>query len=74
MIGRRFRQTSGSAVGVIVAIGGLAVPLMHPIIGVLSREQIFGLRYTLLGLGIFTLSNIYLVHRIEKFERGGDRR
>ena len=70
MIGRRFRQTSGSAVGLIVAIGGFAVPIMHQIIGVLSREQILGLRYTLLGLGIFTLSNIFVVWRIEQLERG----
>ena len=69
MIGRRFRENSGSAVGLIVAMGGLAVPVMHQIIGLLSREQIIGLRYTLLGLGLFTLSNLCMVWRIERLGR-----
>jgi fucose permease len=65
MIGRRFRQHSGSAVGLIVAIGGFAVPVMHQIIGLLSREKLLGLRYTLLCLGLFTLGNLFMVRRIE---------
>lgn len=71
MIGRRFKQSSGLAVGLIIAVGGLAVPIMHRIIGVLSREEMFGLRYTLLGLGIFTLGNMFVVRRIEQLEKGG---
>ena len=73
MIGRRFKRNSGSAVGLIVGTGGLAVPVVHQIIGLLSREQMLGLRYTLLGLGIFTLSNLILVFFIERLENGGDR-
>jgi len=42
---------------------------MHQIIGLLSREQILGLRYTLLGLGLFTLSNLWLLWRIERLGR-----
>jgi fucose permease len=71
MIGRRFKHSSGSAFGLIIAVGGLAVPIMHQIIGVLSREEMFGLRYTLLGLGIFTLGNMFVVRWIGQLEKGG---
>ena len=71
MIGRMFKQSSGAAIGLIIAVGGLAVPIMHQIIGVLSREEMFGLRYTLLGLGIFTLGNMFVVRRIEQLEKRG---
>jgi fucose permease len=73
MIGRRFKQNSGSAIGLIVGTGGFAVPVMHQTIGLLSREQVLGLRYTLLGLGILTLSNLILVFFIERLENRGDR-
>jgi len=64
IIGRRYRNSSGSAVGLINASGGIAVPIMHQVIGILSRENLFGLRYTMLGLGIFSLMNLFIVNRI----------
>lgn len=64
VIGRKFRESSGSAVGLITAAGGIAVPIMHQVIGILSREELLGLRYTLFGLGIFSILNILIVHRI----------
>ncbi len=64
IIGRRYRESSGSAVGLITAAGGIAVPIMHQVIGILSREDLFGLRYTMLGLGIFSLMNLFVVNRI----------
>jgi nitrate/nitrite transporter NarK len=71
MIGTRFKESSGSAVGLIIGIGGLAVPIMHQIVGVLSREDVLGLRYTLLGLGLFTLSNVFLVWKAGHLENAG---
>jgi hypothetical protein len=41
---------------------------MHQIIGVLSREDVLGLRYTLLGLGVFTLSNMFVVWKAWRLE------
>ncbi len=70
MIGTRFKESSGSAVGLIIAVGGLAVPIMHQIIGVLSQEDVLGLRYTLLGLGVFTLSNLFMVWKVMHIENG----
>ena len=69
MIGRRFRRTSGSAVGLVIAAGGIATPIMHQVIGFLSRESVLGLRFTLLGLGVFTMVNLFIVLRMERLNR-----
>jgi len=69
IIGARYRESSGSAVGLILAAGGIATPIMHQVIGILSRQDILGLRNTLLGLGIFTLLNLCIVQRIEHEQR-----
>jgi fucose permease len=61
MTGTRFRDTSGSAVGLVIAAGACAAPIMQQIIGVLSRDSIFGLRYTLMGLGIFHVASLAAV-------------
>jgi hypothetical protein len=53
----------------VIASGGIATPVMHPIIGFLSRESVLGLRFTLLGLGLFTLSNLCIVRRMERLNR-----
>ncbi len=66
VIGRRYRESSGSAVGLIAAAGGIAVPIIHQVIGVLSRDDLFGLRYTMLGLGIFSLMNLFIINRIAR--------
>jgi fucose permease len=66
MIGARYNHSSGSAVGLIVAAGGFAVPIMHQVIGLLSRESVLGLRSTLLLLGLFTLINLMLVWRMKR--------
>jgi len=65
IIGARFKRTSGSAVGLAIAAGGIATPIMHPIIGFLSKESVIGLRFTLLCLGLFTLLNLSIVQRME---------
>jgi len=66
IIGRRYRESSGSAIGLITAAGGIAVPIMHQLIGILSRDDLFGLRYTMLGLGIFSFLNLFIVNRIAR--------
>ena len=64
MISMRFKQSSGSAVGLTVAVGATAIPIIHQVIGILSRESLFGLRYTLLGLGLLTLFNLYIIYTL----------
>jgi fucose permease len=61
IVGARFRESSGTAVGIMVAAGGLAVPLIQPILGFLSRDDLLGLQFCLLSLSIFTLVNIIMV-------------
>jgi fucose permease len=64
MTGSRFRETSGSAVGLIIASGAAATPITQWVIGILSRDSAFGLRYTLLGLGLFHVAGITAVSLI----------
>jgi len=64
MISMRFKQSSGSAVGLAVAVGATAIPIIHQVIGILSRESLFGLQYTLLGLGLLTLFNLYIIYTL----------
>ena len=59
--GRLFRESSGTAVGIMVAAGGLGTPVIQPIIGLLSDPNRLGLRFTLLGLALLTLVNLVLV-------------
>ncbi|UCB44649.1 MAG: MFS transporter [Spirochaetota bacterium] len=72
IIGARFKETSGSAVGLIIAVGGIASPIIHQIIGVVSREQLLGLRYTMLSLGIFTLINLCIIRKLSKLKVTSD--
>jgi hypothetical protein len=73
MIGARFKETSGSAVGLTIAVGGIASPIIHQIIGIISREQLLGLRYTLLSLGIFTILNLFIILKIGKLIKVTDK-
>lgn len=61
LAGARFREVSGTAIGIIVAAGGIAVPLTQLAVGFLSRAQALGLRFTLLSLSAFTLLDYLLV-------------
>jgi nitrate/nitrite transporter NarK len=66
IVGARFRESSGAAVGIMVAAGGLGVPFIQPIVGWLSNPQLLGLRYTLAALGVFTVVNLVLLRWIRE--------
>jgi fucose permease len=63
MAGRRYRQASGTAIGALVASGGVAVALIQLAVGWLSAPQRLGLRATLLGLAAFSAANFLVVRR-----------
>jgi MFS family permease len=63
MAGRRYREASGTAIGALVASGGLAVALIQLAVGWLSAPQRLGLRVTLLGLAVFSAANLLVVRR-----------
>jgi fucose permease len=69
MTGARYRESSGSAVGLTVASGAAAVPIIHQLIGWLSQDHLLGLRFTLSGLGIFTFLNLFIVNRIVNIQK-----
>jgi len=69
MAGSRYRKSTGSAVGIMVASSASAIPIIHLLIGLFSQEALFGLRYTLCGLLLFTATNLLIVRRIEKIQR-----
>lgn len=64
MAGRLYRETSGTAIGILVASGGVAVALIQLAVGWLSKPALLGLRWSLLGLAVFTAANLLLAHRI----------
>jgi fucose permease len=61
--GRRYREASGTAIGALVASGGVAVALIQLAVGWLSAPQRLGLRVTLLGLAVFSAANLLVVRR-----------
>ena len=61
MAGARFKDSSGTAVGILVAAGGLSISLVQLLIGFLSRPEILGLRFALLSMSIFTLIALVVV-------------
>ncbi len=63
MAGRRYRRDSGTAIGALVASGGVAVALIQLAVGWLSAPQRLGLRATLLGLAAFSAANLLVVRR-----------
>jgi fucose permease len=69
MAGSTYRESTGSAVGFMLAAGAAAVPLIHPLIGLLSQEEFLGLRATLLCLTSFTALNLSIVSAMRKRER-----
>jgi fucose permease len=64
LAGQRFRGSSGTAIGIVVAAGALAIPVVQLLIGVVSQESLLGLRGSMLSLGLFSLLNLILVARI----------
>jgi hypothetical protein len=46
----------------------IGVRIMHQIIDEFSREGVFYLRYTLIGLGVSTLSNVFIVWKARRLE------
>ena len=63
LAGARYRRSSGLAIGILTASGGVAVALIQLAIGYLSQPRLLGLRLTLLALAGFTASNLLIVRR-----------
>ena len=57
----RFRRSSGTAVGIVVAAGAAAVPIVQYLVGQLSRPGRLSLRHALLSLSVATALNLVLV-------------
>jgi fucose permease len=64
----RFRTSSGTAVGIVVAAGALAAPVVQYLVGLLSRPGLLGLRHSLLALVAPVLLDLLLVLLV--FRRG----
>lgn len=64
LAGARFRDSSGIAVGVLVACGACAIPVIQPLIGLAAEPRALGLRTTLLGLSVFTAAELFIVARM----------
>lgn len=60
----RFRDSSGIAVGALVACGAFAVPVVQPLIGLAAGPGSLGLRGTLLGLSALTAVEFLVVARM----------
>jgi fucose permease len=72
--GARYKDSSGMGVGVLIAVGAAAIPVVQPLIGVLSQPRVLGLRLTLLALSAVTLANLFVLSRIrEPLGREGPR-
>jgi fucose permease len=63
LAGARYRQSSGLAIGILTASGGVAVALIQLAVGWLARPGLLGLRFTLLALAGFTAANLFIVRR-----------
>jgi fucose permease len=61
LAGARFRDSSGLAVGLLVAAGACSVPLIQPVVGLLSEAGSLGLRGALLALSGLSAANFCLV-------------
>ena len=71
--GSRYRHSSGAAVGIVIAAGGLAIPVIQPLLGWLSGLSAIGLRGALLSLTSLTLINILVVLRLSRVGQAGGR-
>ena len=56
--GARYSGSNGFVVGALIAMGGLAVSAVQPLIGFLAKQEVLGLRYALLSLSLLTVYNI----------------
>jgi fucose permease len=63
LAGARYRRSSGLAIGILTASGGVAVALIQLAVGYLSQPRLLGLRLTLLALAAFTALNLLIVRR-----------
>ena len=66
-----FRASSGTAVGIVVAAGALAIPIVQYLVGLFSRPELLGLRNSLLALSVLTLLNLALVLAVFRRPGGG---
>ncbi|NOY10313.1 MAG: MFS transporter [Spirochaetes bacterium] len=69
--GTRYSGSNGFAVGTLIAVGGIAVSLVQPLIGILSKQSVLGLRLTMLSLSLLTIYNLirtgFLKSKVEIF-------
>ena len=61
MAGARHRQSSGKAIGIMVASGGLGVAFVQIYVGFFSQPHLLGLRFALLSLAAFTAAQYLIV-------------
>jgi fucose permease len=61
LAGARYRESSGLAIGILTASGGVAVAFIQLAVGGLARPDMLGLRNTLLALAAFTAANLFIV-------------
>jgi len=61
LAGSLFRESSGTAVGLLVALGGLGLPAVQLLIGLLSAPHLLGLRACLIALALLSLANLLVV-------------
>jgi fucose permease len=63
LAGARYRESSGLAIGILTASGGVAVAFIQLAVGLLAQPRLLGLRFTLLALAVFTAANLFIVRR-----------
>lgn len=66
--GRIYKHRSGVAIGIMVGSGALALPIIQPIISILSSIPSFQLRGALMSLSILGVISLFLYKRIVKHE------
>jgi len=63
LAGARYRRSSGLAIGLLTASGGVAVALIQLAVGFLAQPRLLGLRLTLMALAGFTAADLPIVRR-----------
>lgn len=64
--GRRFSRSTGAAIGIMVAAGAAAIPIVQPVIGLLSHPTVLGLRGALLVLAVLVIVNVEVIRRMHR--------
>jgi MFS family permease len=64
MAGAQFRSQSGTAIGLMVASGALAIPVVQLLMGLISQPRLLGLRGSLLCVAVLPLVDLLVVARL----------